>query len=84
MTGTVYLKTKIKGKSNEFASGGTTETRTIEGVTSVGIAGPFLVLQFEDGTTVMEKAEGFDSVQFTPNQAADSEDVGQSEDDTSG
>lgn len=44
----------------------------LEDVENIGMATPFLILNFTNGTTVLERADEYKSVQFTPYETNDS------------
>jgi hypothetical protein len=49
-------------------------TLTLEKVAQVGVAEGFLVIQYEDGTVVFERADAITRAQFDPDQAEEEED----------
>lgn len=74
MLGQVYLERRHVVEGQLHAS--------IENVSNVGVAGSYILIQFEDGSVILEHESEVIRVQFTPYQATDTEDVGQGQDDT--
>jgi hypothetical protein len=66
-----YVRRVIPGKEG----GDTDNTLTIEGLTQVGVAGDFVIFQYQDGSTTLEKADKIVSVQFVPDKEEEEEDV---------
>lgn len=57
MAGTVHLKRN---------TGASINTQLIENVENVGVADPYVILTFTDGSTVLERNDKIEGIQFTP------------------
>ena len=72
MAGQVYLTLRTVGDLGKAVGDllnkktSSPPIKTLENVENIAVATPFLIFNFTDGTTVMQRAEDFDSVQFTP------------------
>lgn len=60
--------------------------RSIENVSQIGVANSYVIFTFVDGSVVLEREDGIESVQFTPYETDSSEETsdGESNNNSSG